>query len=115
MKLSKEKRFLLFNTVCIPFRIGILLIIFFFPLPELAVLTGLISLGFLYKYFYPTKKGFFGGKVFWSRLYHFLTYLLATIFLLVEDVREYAFWFLAADIIISFMLYYYFRSKAIII
>lgn len=110
MKFSERQRFILFNLICIPIRVALVLIIFFFPYPELAVLTGAISLGFLYKYFNPTKIGFFGGKVFWSRAFHFFTFLLATIFLAVEELRKYAYIILAIDVGVSF-LYYHIKKE----
>ena len=53
-----KSRILLFNLVCIPIRIGILLIVYFFPRLETISLTSLIALGFLYKYFKPSQIGF---------------------------------------------------------
>jgi len=103
---SINTRILLFNLVCIPVRIGILLLVYFFPRLETIILTGLIALGFLYKYFKPTKIGMFGGKVFWSRLFHFFTYFITSLLLIFEETREYAFWVLAVDVIVGFLMFW---------
>ena len=110
---SINSRILLFNLVCIPIRIGILLLVYFFPQPETIILTSLIALGFLYKYFKPTKIGFFGGKVFWSRFFHFLTYFTTSLLLIFEETREYAFWILAFDIIVGFLMFWNHYSNKI--
>lgn len=103
---SINTRILLFNLVCIPVRIGILLLVYYFPKPETIALTASLSLGFLYKYFHPTTIGAFGGKVFWSRIFHFTTYLIASLLLIFEETREYAFWALAVDIIVGFLMFW---------
>jgi len=103
---SVKERIILFNLVCISVRVALVLLLYFFPIPELIILTGLISLGFLYKYLKPTTIGFFGGKVFWPRLFHFLTYFIASLFLVFKDTREHAYILLAIDVIVGFSLFW---------
>jgi hypothetical protein len=104
---SEIKRKVIFNVACVPLRVGLVLLLYYLAFPELSILTGLISLGFLYKSFNPAKIGFFGGDVYWSRNFHFLTYAITSILLLIEDTREYAFWVLAFDIIASYIYFWY--------
>ena len=107
---SVQNRKILFNFGCIPIRVGLLLIIYFYPLQLLAILTGIISLGFLYRYLRPKKFGshtlMFGKQIYWSRFFHFFTYLVATILLIIEETREYAYIALAVDIIIGFLVFW---------
>ena len=97
----------LFNSYCLAARIGIILLLYFFPSPEMAVLPFIIAFGFLYQHIKKVKKGFFGRSVYWSRLLHTATYMIAGILLLIKDTRKYAFWLLVADIIIGFFIFWY--------
>lgn len=93
----------LFNFICIPIRIGILLLVYYFPRSETSILTWLIGLGFLYRHFNPTKKGIFKTKVYWSRLFHAITYIICSIMLLFEKTRDYAYIVLIVDISLGFI------------
>ena len=104
---SVAEKITLFNSVCISFRIGIILLLYFFPYPEMAILPGLIGLGFLYRSFIKyTPVGNFGSKVYWPRLSHAIIYITASILLLFKETRDYAFWVLVGDIIFGFIVFW---------
>ena len=106
-----NSKLILFNSFCIAFRIGIILLLYFLPYQELSILPFIISFGFLYQYF-KNKTSFFGSKVYWSRLFHAFTYLTAAILLLIENTKDYAFWVLVGDLIIGFFIvWYHYRNK----
>lgn len=100
-------RITLFNSYCLAARIGIILLLYFFPYPEMSILPFIIAFGFLYKKIKRDNRGVFGGVVFWPRLLHSMNYLIAAILLLFEDTRKYAFWVLVGDIIIGFFIFWY--------
>ena len=56
---TDKQKLILFTLVCIPIRIGILLLVYYFPQAETSSLTWLIGLGFLYRSLTPTSKGIF--------------------------------------------------------
>ena len=101
-----KQKILLFNLVCIPVRIGILLLVYFFPERLTSILTFIISFGFFYRYFSPTEKGIFETKVYWSRLFHSITYLATSVLLLLEQSKEYAFWILVFDVSVGFLTFW---------
>jgi len=97
------KNFSIFNLVCVPLRIGIVLLVYYYAKSETSILTWLIGLSFLYRYLYPTDKGFFKSKIYWSRLFHAITYITCSIMLLVEETRDYAYIVLIVDIVLGFL------------
>lgn len=105
----------LFNSICLASRVGIVLLLYFFPYQEMSILPLLIGFGFLYQKLKNDKKGFFGSSVYWPRLIHSFTYITAGILLLIEETRKYAFWVLAADIILGFFVFWSYYLKNIFI
>ena len=104
--MNEYKRILLFYLICIPIRIGLILLLYYFPYKQLSILTFLISFGFLYQFLIRKSKiGFFKGKVFWPRWFHFLTYLIASILLVIPDTKNYAYIALIVDVCFSVILY----------
>ena len=101
----------LFNSYCLAVRIGFILLLYFFPYPEMSILPFVIAFGFLYQHIKKDKSGGFGSPVYWPRLLHAATYMTAAILLLVEDTRKYAFWLLVADIIIGFFIFWHHYRK----
>lgn len=106
-------RITLFNSYCLAARIGIILLLYFFPYPEMSILPFIIAFGFLYQQIKKDNKGFFGSPVFWPRLLHAFIYLIAAILLLIEGTRKYAFWILVGDIFIGFFIFWYHYRKII--
>ena len=102
---SENSRIVIFNTFCIASRISLILILFFFPYSELAVLTGLIGLGFIYSHYLRKNDSGFGGRVYWPRLLHGFLYIIATVLLIVEKTREYAFYVLILDLAIGYFIF----------
>ena len=100
---TDKQKLILFTLVCIPVRIGILLLVYYFPRRETSALTWLIGLGFLYRSLAPTPKGIFKTKVYWSRPFHACTYILCSILLLIEETQKYAYTVLIADISLGFI------------
>jgi hypothetical protein len=103
-----------FSIICIGIRIALVLLIYFYPEPYWAILTGLIALGFFKNIFYGKKKGFFGGNVYWSRDAHFINYAITTALLIPENTRGFAYLFLAIDVIEGYLtsaLYYHFKMN----
>ena len=85
-RFSKEKSILLFLTMCIGARTGLVLLAKYLPkkwLSYMGYITLLPAIGFLYLYFSNTRlnAGEAGGKTWWHniRIVHGLLYLLFSI------------------------------------
>lgn len=94
---GKSFRLLLFFLVCIPVRVGIAVFTFYlssFPEAVRVVVAGIlaaVALSFALQHAVLKRSiGAFGQRVWWGGLrpFHFVTYFLASLFLLVSPPRE---------------------------
>jgi hypothetical protein len=96
-----ELRASVFYSICVPLRIALVLLLFYYPSPDFVIPLFAFALGFAYKYGKETKKGFFGGEVYWPRLLHSMLYFLCASMLLFESTRDYAYIALAVDVVVG--------------
>lgn len=97
----------LFHVGCLTVRIGLVLLLYFYPYAEMASFCFLFSAGFVYQAQRKKDTGGFGSKVYWPRHLHAITYALTGILLLIKTTRRQAFWGLAADIILGYLVFWH--------
>jgi hypothetical protein len=108
--LTDQQRIILFLSVCIPLRIGLVLLARFLPEKYMPYLGGLLLLpavGFTYLYFANKRldapEG--GGKTWWAsaRLLHAVLFLTAAIYAIQK--KKIAWVPLAIDVVLGFSLF----------
>lgn len=99
-------RIKLFFLVCLPARIGIVLLAYYIPLKYLQLmgyitLIASIRFTYLFKNYKKGDKGGFGGNLWWNdmRLFHSITYLIFSIMAIRKNNKAYM--ILIFDIIIG--------------
>jgi hypothetical protein len=103
-----DKRAGIFNGICIPIRISIVILLYFFHSREMAIIPGIIGGSFFYKYFFNnTAQGFFGNEVYWSRPLHGALYLLSMSLLLSEETSDLAYIPVAIDTVLGFLSFWF--------
>lgn len=90
-----------FYSICMPLRVALVLLLYYYPLHELILPLYAIGFGFIYQYGKNKTKGFFNGNVYWPRMKHAILYFIAASFLLYKETRNYAYILLAIDIFIG--------------
>ena len=106
MATTIETRIKLFFLICLPVRIGLVLLAYIIPLKYLQIMgyiTLVVSVRFayLFKNYKSGDKGGFGGNLWWNnmRLVHSITYLIFSLMAIRKSRKAYL--LLIADIIIG--------------
>jgi len=87
-----------FYSICIPIRIGLVVLLYYYTLQEFAIPLFALAVGFGYQYGLDRKRGGFGGEVYWNRFLHAVLYFLSASMLMFNQTREYAYVVLAVDV-----------------
>lgn len=95
---NMKLRAVVFYSICVPIRVGLVMLLYYYALQEFAIPLFAIAVGFTYQHGLDKKIGGFGGEVYWNRFLHAMLYFLTASMLLFERTREYAYIILAIDV-----------------
>lgn len=101
MMLTILQKTVLFHGGCVPIRICLILLYYFYNSFEISSITFLIGVLFLYKAINGNSIGVFGSKVYWPRLFHSLTYVTSGVLMCIKNTQKYAFIPLLIDVVIG--------------